>query len=230
MEQLVEYSKELVDRFIKSMGYDPKHIDKDKRMAFTKTIRFQQFAQRMGEEVELPVRTESHMSQVHSDLGDLLDKHINKYKSVGGAENLAHHTDKASHKLAKIHGISPEHATKFVNDYVDDKLKESTNYRNLSKSATLIKSIYKENRLKEEIYDHEKDDKDGTTYGKKPKFSANKQEVDQQGQSDKKTQAAAVLSGGTTLTGQERDTVEIDPLLKKSKPGSPNGEVGNTKQ
>ena len=49
MDQLNEYSKEVVDRFIKSMGYDPEHIDRDKRMAFTKTIRFQQFAARMGD-------------------------------------------------------------------------------------------------------------------------------------------------------------------------------------
>lgn len=268
MEQLVEYSKELVDRFIRSMGYDPKHVDKDKRMAFTKTLRFQQFAQRLGEETEevneqspesvtmknrpytkglaqsrahtkdmalkrsvhvnkpqLPVTTESHMGEIHSDLGDLLDKHIEKYKSMGGAENLAHHTSKASSKLAKLHGISPEHATKFANDYVDNKLSESVD-RQLSKTASLIKSIYKEHRLKEEIYDHEKDDKDGTTYGKKPKLSTN----DEESELDKKTQATAVLSGGTTLTGQGRDTVEIDPVLKKSKPGSPNGEVGDTKQ
>lgn len=179
MEQLVEYSKEVVDRFLKSMGYDPAHIDRDKRMAFTKTIRFQQYAQRMGEEVEL----EEAMEFPQGDFD-------------------------AKGTSAKVVGE-----------------------KKISKSAQLVKSIYKKGRIKEELYDHEKDDKDGTTYGKKPKFSSNKQEADQQGgQSDKKTDAAAVLSGGTTLTGQKRDTVEIDPLLKKSKPGSPNGEVGNPKQ
>lgn len=88
--------------------------------------------------------------------------------------------------------------------------------KKMSKSAQLIKSIYKP--VKEELYDHEKDDKDGTTYGKKPKMNVSKEETPH---ADDKTQAAAVLSGGTTLTGQPRDTVEIDPLLKKSKPGSP---------
>ena len=29
-----------------------------------------------------------------------------------------------------------------------------------------------------------------------------------------KPQAAAVLSGGTTMTGQKRDTIEIDPALR----------------
>lgn len=174
MDQLNEYSKEVVDRFLKSMGYDPNHIDRDKRMAFTKTIRFQQYAQRMGEAMEFPQ-------------GDF----------------------DAKGTSAKVVGE-----------------------KKLSKSAALIKSIHKDCKckLKEELYDHEKDNKDGGTHGTKPKLSTNKQEADQKsGQSDNKSQAAAVLSGGTTLTKQKRDTIEIDPLLNKNKPGSPNGEVGDTK-
>ena len=37
--------------------------------------------------------------------------------------------------------------------------------------------------------------------------------------SDKEPQAAAVLTGGKTLTGQDRDTLEIDPVMRK--PGPP---------
>ncbi len=148
MEQINEYSKEVVDRYLKSMGYDPQHIDRDKRMAFTKTIRFQQFAQRMGESVVL------------------------------------------------------------------------------SKPAQVIKEIFKKKRMVEDLYDHEKDDKDGTTYGKKPKLNSAKEE-DNIG--DDKTQAAAVLSGGTTLTGQKRDTVSIDPVIKKPKQGTPSSDTGDIK-
>ena len=60
--------------------------------------------------------------------------------------------------------------------------------------------------IKEDLYDHEKEDKSVTTYGKKPKA----EKID-----DKAPQAAAVLSGGKTLTGQTRDTLEIDPVMKK---------------
>jgi hypothetical protein len=172
MDYITEFAKEIVDRYLKAKGWDPRHVDRNRRMAMTKTKEFQLYAQRMGEAMEFPQ-------------GDF----------------------DAKGTSAKVVGE-----------------------KNLSKSAQLVKSIYKKHRIKEELYDHEKDDKDGTTYGKKPKLSANKQETDQQGQSDSKTQAAAVLSGGTTLTGQKRDVVEIDPVLKKSKPGSPNGEVGDTKQ
>jgi hypothetical protein len=51
----------------------------------------------------------------------------------------------------------------------------------MSKSARIIKSIYKKQGVKEE-----------------PK-------------------AAAVLTGGTTMTGEKRDTIEIDPMMKKGK-------------
>jgi hypothetical protein len=85
-----------------------------------------------------------------------------------------------------------------------------------SKSARIIKSIYKRKNMKEELYDHEKEDKPTTSYGKKPKMSITKP-TDNVGEN--KPDAAAVLTGGKTLTGQTRDTIEIDPMMKK-RPGS----------
>jgi hypothetical protein len=37
---------------------------------------------------------------------------------------------------------------------------------------------------------------------------------------DNKPEAASVLSGGTTLTGQKRDMLEIDPAMR-NRPGQP---------
>jgi hypothetical protein len=80
----------------------------------------------------------------------------------------------------------------------------------MSKSARMIKALYKKHKMvKEELYDHEKEDKSVAAYGKKPKVD--KQEV----YSDDDTQAAMILKGGTTLTGQTRDTLEIDPVMRK---------------
>ena len=76
------------------------------------------------------------------------------------------------------------------------------------KSARIIKSIYKKKNMKEEMYDHEKDDKGNQSYGKPPKVGKSKAE------GEDKTQSAAVLKGGTTLTGQGRDTIEIDPMMR----------------
>ena len=82
--------------------------------------------------------------------------------------------------------------------------------KEMSKSARIIKSIYKRKGVTEELYDHEKEDKSVATYGKKPKT----QKVEQN-YGDTEPQAAAVLKGGTTLTGQTRDTLEIDPMMRK---------------
>jgi hypothetical protein len=83
----------------------------------------------------------------------------------------------------------------------------------MSKSARIIKSIYKRKGMKEETYDHEKEDKSVATYGKKPKMQNVSPDLEE-------PQAAAVLTGGTTLTGEKRDTIEIDPMLKMRKPVS----------
>ncbi len=91
----------------------------------------------------------------------------------------------------------PMAATQTVGSEVDtDALPKRK--RELTKSARIIKSIYKKKRVKEELYDHEKEDK-GAKFGEKP-F------------------AAAVLSGGKTMTGTQRDTIEIDPMMR-AKPG-----------
>lgn len=150
MNQLDEFAKDIVDRYIKSMGYNPQTIDRNKRMALTKTIRFQQFAQRMREEI-------------------VLEQPVVGERAKG-----------------------------------------------MSRNANLIKKLYKHHKLKkEELYDHEKDDKGGNeTYGKKPKF-AKVESGQKEDQSDSKPKAAAVLTGGTTLTGQKRDDVEFDPMLNR---------------
>jgi len=93
----------------------------------------------------------------------------------------------------------------------DDRGTTYSKRKEMSKSARMIKSLYKKHKMvKEDLYDHEKEDKSVATYGKKPKVD--KQEV----YSDDDTQAAMVLKGGKTLTGQTRDTLEIDPVMRKT--------------
>ena len=84
------------------------------------------------------------------------------------------------------------------------------------KSARIIKSIYKKNKMAEETYDWEKEDKSVKTYGKKPSMSLNPKE---KSFGENKPDAAAVMSGGKTLTGEKRDNIEIDPMMK-IRPGS----------
>jgi hypothetical protein len=66
--------------------------------------------------------------------------------------------------------------------------------------------------MKEDMYDWEKDDKSTKGYGKKPKMTLTDKK-DSMGEN--KPEAVAIMTGGKTLTGQDRDTVEIDPSMKK---------------
>jgi hypothetical protein len=104
----------------------------------------------------------------------------------------------------------------------DDREPVYSKKKEMSKSARIIKSLYKKHKMvKEDLYDHEKEDKSVASYGKKPKMD--KQEV----YGDDDNQAAMVLKGGTTLTGQTRDTLEIDPIMRK--PIKPDNQISNQK-
>jgi hypothetical protein len=104
----------------------------------------------------------------------------------------------------------------------DDREPVYSKKKEMSKSARIIKSLYKKrNMVKEDLYDHEKEDKSVASYGKKPKVD--KQEV----YGDEDNQAAMILKGGTTLTGQTRDTLEIDPVMRK--PVKPDNQTSNKK-
>ena len=80
-----------------------------------------------------------------------------------------------------------------------------------TKASKMVKEIYAKHRLKEDLYDHEKDDKGPGTYGKPPKVN---KKVEVNDNDEKGVNARMVLKGGTTLTGEKRDTIEIDPMLK----------------
>jgi hypothetical protein len=96
-----------------------------------------------------------------------------------------------------------------VGNYLISKNEKVSESRNISSNARIIKEIYK-NKLREDMTDPEKEDKSVASYGKKPKMSDNSSVND-----DKKPDARAVLKGGTTMTGQKRDTIEIDPALNQ---------------
>jgi hypothetical protein len=95
---------------------------------------------------------------------------------------------------------------------------EEASKKEWSKSARMIKSLYKKKGMKEETYDWEKDDKNMQVMGKKPKLK-DTPDVDNVGEN--KPDARAVLTGGKTMTGEKRDDVEIDPFMKKPKTNTP---------
>jgi len=100
------------------------------------------------------------------------------YKSKGGGWRSVKE-DIVQEGLGNVED-SPMSATNSV------KAMESAHRKNQMKSARMIKSLYK-NKVKESLYDWEKDDKPN---------------------------AKIVVKGGTTMTGQPRDTIEDEPVLK----------------
>ena len=126
------------------------------------------------------------------------------YKSKGGGWRAT----KEETEIKEDKFQDPYAATQTVGMEVDtDSTPKMKNEK--TKSARIIKSIYKKKGIKEDLYDHEKDDKSVASYGKtKMQKNAN---VSADGSGIK---AAAVLSGGKTMTGENRDTIEIDPIMR----------------
>lgn len=155
-------------------------------------------------------------------------KAMKKYKKIDNPWALAWSMKNKGYKShKKADGTTknenyqdPMAASSMPNDAAnspDDVMPKDKNKKliQMSKSARIIKSIYKRKGMKEEIYDHEKEDKSVATYGKKPKIQTTGDSTME------KPQAAAIMTGGTTLTGEKRDTIEIDPMMKmRSRPDS----------
>jgi hypothetical protein len=136
-------------------------------------------------------------------LEDLLAKQKKEREENEKAEKPEMKQETMMGKLANSH--EPE----------GDPLVES---KHRSKAAMMVKGIFnlhKKRKMNEETYDHEKDDKQEKTLGKKPKLETN-DEKDEFGK--EKASARAVLSGGKTETGAPRDTIEIDPMMR-NRPG-----------
>ena len=121
-EEWSKTGKEATHRETGEKTYEYHQVDKEGKPTGKREYRNAQ-GKPMGESVEHI--EEGKMGELHADLSDHLDKHIDNYKKVGGADHLGHKTTQVATKIAKMHGIQQHHAQKFVNDYVENRLKES---------------------------------------------------------------------------------------------------------
>lgn len=74
---------------------------------------------------------ESKMSELHASISDHMDKHIDHYKKIGGAEHLMHKADEAAKKISIEHGISHNAAYKHISDHIESKLQEEVAVNNV---------------------------------------------------------------------------------------------------
>ena len=174
-------------------------------------------------------RLEKHMNKEEVELDEIINEVLSKDASAGDWIHDFIHSDnpkfagkskKERQKMAlgAYYGkqkneniLDPQAATQAAAGPGEISTESQ---RQRSKSARIIKNLYKKKGMKEETYDFEKDDK-AQSYGKKPKIKEPSADSNM-----KKPEARIVMSGGKTLTGEPRDEVEVDPLMKNAKPGS----------
>jgi hypothetical protein len=203
-----------LDRYIKSLGWDPKLLDMSRKQKYAQSSQYASWRQRQAS-----VRTESTTAHEKFKAG------VKKagYDMDAGAkrlENLLAKQKKEREEREKAEKPEMKQETmmgKLANSHEPegDSLVES---KHPSKAAMMVKGIFnlhKKRKMNEETYDHEKDDKQEKSLGKKPKLEVN-DEKDEFGK--EKVSARAVLSGGKTETGTSRDTIEIDPMMR-NRPG-----------
>jgi len=158
------------------------------------------------------------------DRNNPMDPWASKFESVEHIDETWQ-KDPALSKYLKSKGMDPRYVTrdqmishaktgdfeKWKNNHYDKaRLTHGIESYTRKSTATIIKELYKRLRM-EDMYDHEKEDKSISTYGKKPKFDKTD---DKDSLGENKPKARAILTGGTTLTGEKREIVEFDPELK----------------
>ena len=137
---------------------------------------------------------------------------ISKHNSIGHAQDA--HAKLKSDNPGENYTYTMHRRGLHEDNFADNKAPTQTVLSGAELSEKKAKSFKK---LKEDLFDHEKEDKSVKTYGKKPKFDkADKKDSE----GEKKPQAAATLTGGSTMTGEKRDVVEIDPMMR-NRPGQP---------
>jgi hypothetical protein len=179
------------------------------------------------EKLAMHIAHKFHGSGIDEATGVSKTKETSFHKKL---DTLVHNTfgkRKDELKMKEDAFQDPQAATQMPFDGANTTNDTDMKKREMTKSARIIKSIYKRKSIKEDMYDFEKDDKSVQPYGKKPKLDMTDKK-DNVGEN--KPEARAVMAGGKTLTGQKRDMVEIDPAMK-NRPDRPDTfDKGNPKK
>jgi hypothetical protein len=204
--------KKSTDRWMNVMKATGKQIEKTTgniRKALNKEDKFQDTyaaTQTVGPEVESADNNSNKMSKSAKIIKSL-------YKNKGVAEGLPQILRK----------VVPGYAKREIDKKMDDQkfgrtdVDRDANYYRYKK----IQDKLKKQGVAEDMYDTEKEDKSVASYGRPPKMSS----INPNKNIGDKAQAAAVLTGGKTLTGKTRDTLEIDPIMRKAGPLDQNKKI-----
>jgi hypothetical protein len=215
-ENITSRRASVLARFLKAKGYNPSYISKDQKDAHAKTGEFNKWKRDHGiyeeDDVNEDFTTKINQPEIRSRVADSptlkrkkqLDKAA-KHNAVkpGASPRTGAIQREDNFSDPKSATQAPFDAATCPNDVMPEK-------KRTSRAASMVKEIYKRSRsLEEGLYDWEKDSKEKQG-SKKPTLSEPKTQSKEEGKMD----ARLVLKGGTTMTGQKRDVVEIDPMMK----------------
>jgi hypothetical protein len=210
-ENITSARADLLKRFYKAKGYNIDYVSKNQRVGQAKTGEFDKWKADHG----------IYEDEVTEETAPIAVKQIRSVTTDSPTHKRMHQLNKAA-QLGTIGTVHTPSSTGLGEDNINDPQSacqspfDGANTTDdvapkKSKAGKMVKEIYAKHRLKEDLYDHEKDDKGPGTFGKAPKVS---KKVEVNDDNEKGTNARMVLKGGTTLTGEKRDTIEIDPMLK----------------
>ena len=199
-------------QFLKAKGYNPKFITKDRKDSFAKTGEFLKWKRDHGiyEENDLDeeekfsmkispemVRSNTHDSPTrkredqlhHAALAGKVKTRNPKIRSMTGTP-MSPTQSFSKIDMTEDNFADPKAATQAPFDAASCPNDLAPENARRKKVSSIVKEMYK--KLKEDLYDFEKDQKDGTK---------------------KSINARYVLKGGTTMTGEPRNEVSIDPEM-----------------
>ena len=212
-----ESEASVLSRYLKSRGLNPEFASKDQKIAHSKTGQFIKWKR-------------DHMLESDTNYGP---EYQDKVKSIGDKAKQgpkktvwvpAKYGTGGQYKVVPVGDIKeymePMAATQSPGDGANspddvEPMPKGKKLITMSKSASIVKGLYKSPTIKEDAYDPEKEEKPAATMGKKPKMQKDPEDT-----TSGKPLAAAIMSGGKTLTGTPRDVIEIDPMVVPRRPDS----------
>lgn len=223
-------------QFLKAKGYNPRFITKDKKDSFAKTGEFLKWKRDHGiyedseldeeEKFTMNVAPEAVRSLTHDSPTQKRERQIHHAELAGRVKTKKPTSTQpagtpmtgtpmnASQSFSRIdmtedNFADPKAATQAPFDMASCPNDVAPESKKKSRASSIVKEVHR--KLKEDLYDSEKDQKDRPE-GKKP----NKMRADGVNDiGDDKPNARYILKGGTTMTGENRNEIEIDPMMNK---------------
>lgn len=204
LKDVVNYISEgsELDQYISSRGIDPTRLSRASKIGHARSSEFQTWQK--GHLMD-SVNNSSKDDEIDTTAGEMDTPEFKKaLENLKRTANWGKKPEKKKENVSEDKFQDPKAATQTVGMEIENC--------GISKSAKLVKSIYKQKRsVREDTYAHDAEKYTPSGKNKEPKQPPEDKTV----YPDDKTKARSILSGGKTLTGKPRDDIEIDPEMVK---------------